>query len=68
MSKDILNIHEVAAEVGKSKQTIYRWISKGIFPHGKDTPSGQIWTRAALLRWAETGQATKKELLTMASL
>lgn len=65
---DVLNIHGVAKELGKSPQTIYRWISKGVFPHGKNTPGGQVWTRAALLRWAETGQATKKELATMASL
>lgn len=65
---DVLNIHGVAKELGKSPQTIYRWIARGVFPHGKRTPGGQIWTRNQLLRWAEIGQASKKELQTMASL
>lgn len=66
--KDILHAEDVAKELGKSKQTIYRWIKNGQFPHGKSTPGGQIWTRKKLLDWASYGQATAKELKTMASL
>lgn len=67
MTKTILRVEDVAEQLKRSPQTIYRWIRNGKFPKGKPAPGGMIWTQAKLEKWASYGQVSDKELKAMAS-
>lgn len=55
-------IFDIAKLFGRSRNTIYRWISNGTFPRGKAHPGGMIWTEDVIDRWLQAGQASDKEI------
>ena len=61
-------IFDIAKMFGRSRNTIYRWISNGSFPRGKAHPGGMIWTEEVIDRWLATGQISDKEMKTLAEL
>ena len=55
-------VDDVAKAMGKSKDTIWRWVRDGRFPRGKDTPAGMIWQMERIADFLNKGQPTDKEI------
>ena len=53
--KRLLTIREVQLIAGKSRSTLYRWISQGIFPKPcKIGPNSIAWPEEAIEQWRES--------------
>ena len=53
---------EVCEIMRCSPRTIRRWMSEGTFPHGVIRAKKRIWRESDVLKMAEIGQTSKKEM------
>lgn len=59
MSKDLLNIQQVAAKVNLTQGWIYERIKNGKFPTGEKFGHARLWTEAEIDKWLEAKKEEK---------
>ena len=50
---ELVYIQEVLARTGVNRDTVSRWVARGVFPRPIDRPPGgrRMWRRAEVERW-----------------